>query len=208
MNFGIATKAEAAVNTFEEFYNSFSAKLSTKLTLTKSTRNDSSSRQINQTETSSEQNELNNNNPSGRAAIRGGRGSGRFGGRGRGSYRGRGGRGRGRFGGRFRHSPTGQAKGWRPQLREYSNDEWSELSYEQRQRVHDLRNAASNINGYRRISNVNGDESTLPSQVELPPTTPNDGPPVPPSSRRSVHGRGSRAGDAFSRGSRSNNNGN
>ena len=34
MNFAISTKSETNVNTFEEFYNSFSSKLTTKLTLT------------------------------------------------------------------------------------------------------------------------------------------------------------------------------
>ena len=33
MNFAISSKSESGVNTFEEFYNSFSAKLTTKITL-------------------------------------------------------------------------------------------------------------------------------------------------------------------------------
>ena len=46
MNFAIATKSEAGIITFEDFYNSFSAKLSTKLTLTQGNQNNSQ-RQIN-----------------------------------------------------------------------------------------------------------------------------------------------------------------
>ena len=59
-----------------------------------------------------------------------------------------------------------------------------------------------NRNDHRNINNVSADgESTLPSQINLPPAPRNNNPPNPPDSRSSVRGRNSRAGDAFSRSS-------
>ena len=69
MNFAIAKKTEPGIVTFEDFYNSFSAKLSTKLTLTQGTQG-GSQRQINAV----------NSNQQGRGQGRGrgfARGSGR-----------------------------------------------------------------------------------------------------------------------------------
>ena len=104
MNFAIASKAEPGIVTFEDFYNSFSAKLSTKLTLTQGSAGNSQ-RQISQV----------NSNPQGRGFGRG-RGFSR-GGREGGGRQGRGYRGgrsnRGGRGGRFRYNPT-QNQRWQP----------------------------------------------------------------------------------------------
>ena len=122
MNFAISTKAEPQIITFEDFYNSFSAKLTTKLTLTQQSTS-SSQRHINAIDT---------NRNSGRGEGRGGRGRGyRGGGRDSRGGRGRGrGRGRGGRGVRNRSNPLGD---WRTRTGEYNNDEWSQLSYDQRQ---------------------------------------------------------------------------
>ena len=197
MNFAITTKSEAAVNTFEEFYNSFSAKLSTKLTLTQP--NQTSHRHINQLNSSnSNGNRQGNGNGSrggGRGSRRGGRDNNRGG---RGNGRGRG----GRFGNRNRHNPIG-GRGWRPQAREYSSEEWSQLSYEQRQRIFDLRNHIrdNESGGSRRVSQVTQDDNTIPSQVGLPPPPDHTQQPTPPPNEQdSITGQSGRAGDAFSSG--------
>ena len=91
MNFAISSKAEQNVNTFEEFYNSFSAKLSTKLTLTKQSQSNNSQCNISQINIDNRR----CGNQSGRCSgqkgqdLNSARGGGRHGGRGRG---GRGGR--------------------------------------------------------------------------------------------------------------------
>ena len=198
MNFAITTKSEAGVHTFEQFYNSFSAKLSTKLTLTQSKQ--TNHRHISQIDTDSTQ-------PGrGNSGGRSGRGHRRGGGRdGNSSRGGRGhGRGRGRFGGRNRFNPTG-GRGWRPRAREYSDDEWSQLTQEQRQRVHDLRHYiresnSSNGRQGRNVSQMTQDDgTTLPSQIGLPPPPDNsNSSPTPPNNSGSVRGRRGRAGDAFS----------
>ena len=190
-NFAILSKSEYGVNTFEEFYNSFSAKLSTKLTLTRPQRDQTSNRQINQV----------NINNGGRGG-RGGRNSTRGGGRSDGCSNGRNGRGRanGRFGGRFRHDPT--SRSWRPRSGEYSAEEWGSLTPEQRQRVHDLRNSLRNMprsqEDQRRVQQVSQDDETIPSQVQLPPQARTRTPPPPPSDSGSMRSRGGRVGDAFS----------
>ena len=193
MNFAISSKAEQNVNTFEEFYNSFSAKLSTKLTLTRQSNSNQSQRSINQ---------MTFGNRQGRG--RGNRGGGRDGnnnsrGGGRGNCRG------GRSGGRFRHDPSG-CSSWRPRTTEYSDDEWRSLSHEQRQRVHDLRNHLRNNNDgnqgnhQRQVQQMQqNDDGTIPSQVQLPPPPSNQSALNAPDAN-SVRGRSGRAGDAFSSG--------
>ena len=89
MNFAIGTKSEAAVNTFEEFYNSISAKLTTKLTLTQASL-PTTQRQI----SAMNQDNSGTVRPQGRGAGRG-RNNGRgYNGRGYVRGGGRGGRGR------------------------------------------------------------------------------------------------------------------
>ena len=84
MNFAISSKSEGGITNFEEFYNSFSAKLSTKLTLTQPIKS-SAQRNISQIGSS-------NDNNSGRGNK--GIGSYRGGGRDRNEYQRRGYRGR------------------------------------------------------------------------------------------------------------------
>ena len=208
MNFAISSKSEAGVHTFEEFYNSFSSKLTTKLTLTQPSQS-SSQRHINALNT-------NTDHSSGRGSYRG-RGFGRGG-------RGRGGRGRnyrggrpqgGRYGGRNnnRYNPT-----WRPDATPgaYTDQEWQSLSYEQRNRVQDLRHYTRNrnsnprpdSNNQRSINQVNGnndDSASIPSQVQLPPRPTNPVSP-PNNSNDSARGRQGRMGDAFSQGGNSSRN--
>ena len=196
LNFAISTKSEPHINTFEEFYNSFSAKLSTRLTLTRRSQANNSQRSISQ---------MNLNNQRG-GRNNGGRGNHRGGGRNDNNSRGggrngpRGGRG-GRTGGRFRHDPT--SRSWRPRADAYSSEEWSTLSIEQRQRVHDLRNVMrhnerSQQEG-RRVHQLLQDDATIPSQVQLPPPPSVSNSPVPPSHGSvSVRTQSGRAGDAFS----------
>ena len=199
MNFAISTKAEAAVVTFEDFYNSFSAKLSTKLTLTASSHQ-GSNRNISQ---------LNSQYQGRGYGRRGGfsRGGNRGGGRyqGRGNRGGRGGRGRHGSGQSYRYNPTQR---WQPRASTYSPDEWSALSEEQRMRVRDLRSALNSNdnnqqNQQRQASQMNRDDESLPTQIQLPPV-PSGGSPVPPSNQSqqqdSVSAPGGRAGDAFSSG--------
>ena len=202
MNFAISTKAEPAVVTFEDFYNSFSAKLSTKLTLTQS-HSGGSQRYISQV----------NSQFQGRGGRRGGngRGGGRHGGRansgGRGNFGGRGGRG-GRGRGSFnRYNPTQPQ--WQPRSGTYSPDDWANLSEEQKLRVRDLRRAlqstqgSQNQNQQRQASQMNQDDPSVPSQIQLPPPpAQSNASPVPPSNtsrgQPSVAAQSSRAGDAFS----------
>ena len=205
MNFAIATKTEPGIVTFEDFYNSFSAKLSTKLTLTQGTQG-GSQRQINAV----------NSNQQGRGQGRGrgfARGSGRRdnGGRFGRFQRGRGGRGhRGRG---YRFNPMGSTHRWQPRAEDYSHDDWNELTNEQKQRVRDLRNyvrssqnqqhGQNQHNQQRHINQMNRNDGSLPSQIQLPP------PPAqqqvnPPSQQDSnggsVRAPNGRAGDAFSSG--------
>ena len=82
MNFAITTKSEQGINTFEQFYNSFSAKLSTKLTLTQPKQ--TSHRHINQLGTSNQGGRgfgNNNQNSYANNSRGGGRGGRRGGGR-------------------------------------------------------------------------------------------------------------------------------
>ena len=111
INYAITSKTEAGVATFEEFYNSFSAKLMSHLTLVNAS-NTLFSRSINSI------------SHGGRG--RGSRGHGR--GRGQGHYQpySRGGRGRGgRRGGRGRggSSSSSASSYWTPENRDYSNEE-------------------------------------------------------------------------------------
>ena len=202
MNFAIATKSEANVNSFEEFYNSFSSKLTTKLTLTQQIISGGSQRQISAIDSSSSSKDRGYyRGHGGRRGGRGGRGR-----RGGGKYNSRGGRGYGRSN---RFNPTGQS--WKPRLGEYSNEEWSKLSYNQKQRVFDLRSATTTQpsgDGHRTISQIGTEDGSIPSQVQLPPTpgTQMVQQPSDSSARsNSRSGRQGRAGDAFSHGQRSNN---
>ena len=200
VNFAIGTKSEQGVNTFEEFYNSFSAKISTKLTLTQATQ-PTTQRHINTVNSDSY-----NNRNQGRGGGRGrGRGQGRgYGGRnyGRGGRSGRGRnnyRGGGRGGQDNRHNPIGH---WRPHTGEYTDDEWTTLSYDQRQRVRDLRSYTrpnqTNGNGQRNVNQISSD-NTVPSEVQLPPPPANTPPNQPPyDSNRSMNSQPGRRGDAFS----------
>ena len=146
INYAVTTKNEVGYEaTFDTFYNSFSAKLNSHLTLMKD-NNDSSKRNISAF-------------GSGRGG-KGGRGRGMFG-RGRGY---RGGRGRGR--GRGRSGRWNTRNEWTPKISSYSNDEWNNLSQEQKNRVYDLRNyvESQNLNseGERKIkaTSTNNDESS------------------------------------------------
>ena len=197
MNFAIASKAEAGVNTFEDFYNSFSAKLSTKLTLTQSTSGNSQ-RQISQL------NSQQGGRGRGRGFSRGSRDFDRNNGRGQRGGGGRGSRGRGRG---FRYNPYGNQR-WQPRVSEYSSEEWGSLSDDQKQRVRDLRNYIKNSQGQqgagnnqqRQIQQMNRDDgASLPSQIQLPPPPSTTPPPNPPNST-SVPASSGRAGDAFSTG--------
>ena len=210
LNFAITSKAEPNVVTFEDFYNSFSAKLSTKLTLTQARSNTGSHRRINQVNAQSQ----GRGNGRGRGTYRGGNGNrdgGRFNSSGGRSFRG--GNGRGVRGGRarngqyngYRHNPS-QPNRWQPRAGTYAPDEWANLTEEQRLRVRDLRNAmqssSSQSNQYtqRYVNQVTFDDSTsLPSQIQLPPR-PSTSPTPAPSVRgqNSVTAAGGRAGDAFS----------
>ena len=208
MNFAIATKSEPGVITFEDFYNSFSAKLSTKLTLTQGNQNNSQ-RQINALGT----NYQGRGSGRGRYNGRGGGGRDNGGRHGRGSNRGRGGRGgRGRG---YRYNPLGNSQRWQPRAGDYSHDEWNELTVEQKQRVRDLRNyvrssqnnqhGSGQSNQQRNINQMNRDDGSLPSQIQLPPppsqsqVTP---PPQQGNDNGSIQAPAGRAGDAFSSGTR------
>ena len=205
MNFAIASKAEPGIVTFEDFYNSFSAKLSTKLTLTQGSGSNSQ-RQINQVNSNSQGRGLGR----GRGFSRGGRDNGGRQGRGyRGGRSNRGGRG-----GRFRYNPT-QNQRWQPRAGDYSHDEWAALTDEQKQRVRDLRyyvrqsnnhqNGNNQGTGYnnqnRNIQQMNRDDASLPSQIQLPPA-PSQSQPTNPGSNNggTVQSQSGRAGDAFSSG--------
>jgi hypothetical protein len=200
MNFAISTKAEPGINTFEEFYNSFSAKLTTKLTLTTPAL-PTTQRQINSV------NHENNgySRPQGRGYGRG-RSNGR-GNSGRGFTRGGRGRGRGRNnyrgGGRhYRDNRFNPVTHWRPRTGAYNDDEWSQLSYDQRQRVHDLRSvmrpAAGNNQDRERNINQVSHNGSIPGEVQLPPAPPSTAPPPPPFDNRSIASQPGRRGDAFS----------
>ena len=212
MNFDISSKSEANVNTFEEFYNSFSAKLSTKITLSKN-HQASSTRQISATSSSNNNDQNERNSISGNDgqinsgdSYRGGRGGGRYPSGGR--YNGSRGRGRGRgLKRKYQHTAYG-CRGWRPQNRDYSNEEWSQLSHEQKQRIYDIRNSCKDNRNGRQISQLNTDESTLPSHVQLPSTPSLSNPSSTPTSNNSIRSQGGRAGDAFSQRRNNGHNGN
>ena len=76
------------------------------------------------------------------------------------------------------------------------------MTPEQRQRVHDLRSSLRNMTrsqeDQRRVQQVNRDDVTIPSQVQLPPQAGTRTPPPPPSDNSSIRSRGGRVGDAFS----------
>ena len=161
--------------TFEAYYNCLNGQLSAIITLSEaaagSTRN--SSRSINEVGT--------------QRPNRGrGRGPGRFGnnrgrGRGRGNSMGRGGRGgRGRF--NSRTHPYNSNK-WLPHLGAYTDDEWYNLSYNQKTMVFDLRNSsrgAPTQDPNRTVNNVTFDDSSIPSQVQTPNNQTNGTAPLPP----------------------------
>jgi hypothetical protein len=205
MNFAISSKSEANVHTFEEFYNSFSAKLTTKLTLTQPSQ-PNSQRHINSLNTDGQgQRNHGHHGRGGRNNYRGG-GRGR-GYRGRNNYRGGNGRGGGRYGGRY-NGRTGQMQRWRPRLGTYTDEEWNGLSSEQRQRIFDLRNYAQSTNGnnnqnnqHRLVNQANfHDGSSVPDQVQLPPQPNEQQPSAPDSTDTSIRTRPGRTGDAFSQG--------
>lgn len=141
LNYAVTTKGELGVQTFEQFYNSFSAKLSTHITLTSSANaGTNSSRQISAM--------FGNHNGNNRGSGRNGRGRG-----GRGRGRGRNGRGRGYRGGFRGGRGRNSAHQWVPEYKDYSIEEWQSLSNDQQQRVKDLRRAM-------RQFNQTGDHST------------------------------------------------
>ena len=125
--------------TFDDFYNLFSTKFSAYQTLMASTS----------TSTSSNTTRIANMNSHG---GRGGHGPGRGRGRGRGHGRrgrGRGGRGRGR-GGRSVYKPYAMARSYgqfQAEARIYSDEEWSNLSYDQKQAVIQAKATAGWIDG-------------------------------------------------------------
>ncbi len=186
ITYAISTKSEPGVTTFEQFYNSFSAKLTSHITLTRTT---GSTRSIN-------------------AVYEGGRGG--RGGRGRGG-RGRGGRMSGRHGlrkggrqggrgrGGNRYQPYDSSANWQAENKNYPAEEWQALSNEQKSRVRDLRAAMNGNNQGSEQRNVNatstsaggatvsnGASSEVPSQISV--------------TEGSVTSTQGRAGDAFRRG--------
>ena len=155
--YAVMTKAENNAYSFEDFYNSFSAKLTTHITLS-STQNQGT-RNISQVDTQGGRGDA------GRGRGRGGRdgrGKGRGGRNYHGGYRG-GGRGRGR--GRENYS----APHWRPQVGNYTDEEWYSLSQEQQQRVRDLRRFSRSQQGS--TANIGAaqsqqhDDASIPSQI-------------------------------------------
>ena len=200
MNFAISTKSEPGINTFEDFYNSFSAKLSTKLTLTQSASRNSQ-RQINQVNSTGQGGR---GFGRGRGAHRGGRDGGRQGRGYRGGRSNRGGRG-----GQYRYNPTRNNR-WQPRAGDYSHDEWAALSDEQKQRVRDLcyyvrqsNNQQQGNDGFnnhqRQVQQMNRDDKgSLPSQIQLPPAPSQSQPSRPDNNSGSVQTPAGRAGDAFS----------
>ena len=175
INYAVMTKAENNAYSFEDFYNSFSAKLTTHITLSSTQKQ--GARNISQVDTHGGRGDT------GRGRGRGGRdgrGRGRGGRNYRGGYRG-GGRGRGR--GRDNYS----APHWQPRVGDYTDEEWYSLSHEQQQRVRDLRRfsrsqqgSTANISAAQSQQN---DDASIPSHVGG-----NNSAAVPPG----------RAGDAFS----------
>jgi hypothetical protein len=196
ISYAITTKSEPGVTTFEQFYNSFSAKLTSHITLTKTT---GSQRNINAVYGDS-----------------GGKGRGRGRGRGRGGRGGRhglrkGGRGnqggRGRGGGNNRYNPyDSSSSNWHAENKNYSTEDWQALTSEQKSRVRDLRAAmnssqqggsdqrqvnAASTSGGGSNTNEGGSSADVPSQISV-----NEG---------SVSSSQGRAGDAFRRGGNSRN---
>ena len=190
IHYAITTKSDPNVNTFEEFYNSFSAKLTSHITLTKATATNNSNRSIS-------------------AVGHGGRGRGGRGSRGRGrgrygSYRGR---GRGRGGGRGR-SYSGFCSSytpWAPEARDYPDEEWHDLTWNQQQRVRDLRRAMNSQRSNEESHapsderQINATESATREAGSIPGEVSVGGGSVP-----STQGR---AGDAFAPASRGSNSG-
>ena len=179
VNYAITTKSEpTALASFDAFYNSFSAKLLSHITLVNAS-SASSSRSINLVQ-----------------HVSRGRGGGRRCGRGRDKYqpygRGRGpGRGCGR-GGRNRGDYNSNSTPWQPENRDYPDDKWYALSYSQQRHVRDLRRA---MNGYgssqnnkengneRQINATETEQSSVPGEVSI--------------GRISIQSQTGRAGDAF-----------
>ena len=180
MNFAISSKSEASITSFEEFYNSFSAKLSTKLTLIQPITS-FAQRNISQIGSSNDNNSGRGNER--RESYRG-KGRGRIEYQGRG-YRGRGRGGRGRGRGRKDYRPY-QRQNFVPRTSEYKYEECSSLSHAQQSRIQGLRgnirenNSRSNYRtNDRNIRQMLQDDETIPSQVNVPPPSSNINPTPP-----------------------------
>ena len=166
----------AGINsTFEAFFNSLNGTISTIITLSKPKA--TSDRFVNQLDSEN---------------GRGGRG-GR--GRGRGSGRGRG-RGRGRSN-RYHPYQGSTNRPWSPRLGPYTDEEWYALSYEQKQRVWDLRNAQSDINQKHGTETNSSQQinNTSSDQAPLPPAAHHN--PYPSNSSSAVRGSRGAVGAAF-----------
>ena len=189
IHYAITTKSDPNVNTFKEFYNSFSAKLTSHITLTKATTTNNSNRSISD-------------------VSHGGRGQGGRGfcGRGRGRYGSYRGRGRGRGGSRGRgghffslYTP------WTPEARDYTDEEWHNLRWNQQQRIHDLRRA---INSQR--NNKDNPTSSDDRQINAMESTARDAASIPGEVSvvgGSVPSTQGQAGDAFAPANRGSNSG-
>ena len=166
VNYAITTISEpAALLSFDAFYNSFSAKLLSHLTLVNASSS-SSNRSIN-------------------SVQHGGRGRGGSDrGRGRGCSRhnpyhrcGRGcSRGRGRGGRYGQNDFNSTSTPWYPEACDYLDNEWYSLSFNQQQRVRDLRcavghrnpNGQENANqGERNINATETEHTSVPGEVSV-----------------------------------------
>lgn len=196
--------------TFEDYYNSLNGELSAIITLSEAANNQKSNRSIN---------ELTTGGPPGPGGRGGGRGRGRGGrggrdgrGRGRGGRFGRGRGGRGGRGNRYNaYNDATNHRSWQPHLGAYADEEWYNLSQEQKQRVFDLRNAAKNHDDCQQsVNQVTFNDSTIPTQIvdtnandqSLPPPPSSQQVPNPNSTtgtqpNSSVHTPRGRAGTAF-----------
>ena len=157
--------------TFETYYNSLNGQVSAIITLSEAASSaKNNTRTINEITTGGGRGR-------GRGRGRGGRSSGR--GRGAGRGRGRGREGRGRGGSRFQ--PYDSNSRWQPRLGAYTDDEWYNLTQEQKSRVFDLRNAADSHDTHARSINqvTFADDQSLPSQIPAPATQ-SDAPLPPP----------------------------
>lgn len=147
INYAVTTKTELGANaTFDTFYNSFSAKLNSHITLMKDNNNEPSKRAISAFGTHGR----------GRGG-RGGRGRGRFG-RGRG-YQGSRGRGRGR-------GSHQRNYGWTPRTSSYSKEEWDALTWEQQNQVFELRRSSEGDHSTDRNVNAAASESSNSSAAQ------------------------------------------